>query len=260
MQESTQAVAPTETPVSKEPQGPAVTDQTPADQKPEAGTQEKPTEDGRKDAWVQRRINELTSAKYRERARAEAAERELERFRQSPQQDADGDQTQQETRPRQDRDARPNDVVREAQRIVDQREFLSRCNTVAEAGEKEFTDFVAARDNLSLMTELFLDNVTPTPAMAAILAAEHPHKVIHHLGTHPDEAEKLLSLPPMSMARAIGALEARMSAKPAPQISKAAEPIKPIQSGSGNADDETPKPNDSLEVWMKKRQKQVHGR
>lgn len=211
--------------------------------------------------WARRRINELTAAKYRERARAEALERELEAYRQQLQQlqrggaaPAPSDQPQNPT-------PRPDVVEKVAEQIVREREFVARCNQVAEAGAKEFKDFSAAMANVSSVAELFDPQGRATPAMEAIIAAEAPHKVLYHFGTHPDEAAQILSLPPLQLARAIGALEARLASKPAPvTTSNAPAPITPIGEGSGDATGSKPSEKDDIGTWIAKRREQLYGK
>ena len=99
------------------------------------------------------------------------------------------------------------------------------------------------------------------PLVLSIMEAENATDIAYYLGTHPDEARRLISLSPASAIREIGKLEARLSVVPekpkAP--SKAPAPITPLTGTSPVATSE-PSEGDDIKDWIRKRQKQVHGR
>ncbi len=104
--------------------------------------------------------------------------------------------------------------------------------------------------------------LTPnTPFVAAIMEAENGEDIAYHLGKNPKEAERIAKLPPRSQIREIGKLEAKLLAetvKPkAP--SKAPAPIAPLTGTAPVVSDE-PNESDDMKTWMKRRQKQVHGK
>lgn len=85
--------------------------------------------------------------------------------------------------------------------------------------------------------------------------------VAYHLGKNPKEAQRIAALDPVDQILEIGRLEAKLAAKPEkPKTpSKAPEPIKPL-SGAGSTVTDVPSEKDDMKDWMRKRQKQVHGK
>lgn len=69
-----------------------------------------------------------------------------------------------------------------------------------------------------------------TPLAFAIMEAENGPDIAHHLATNTAEARRIAALPPLSAAREIGKLEAKLLAEPAkPKTpSNAPVPIKPV--------------------------------
>jgi hypothetical protein len=98
-----------------------------------------------------------------------------------------------------------------------------------------------------------------SPLITAIM--ESDADVAYYLGKHPKEAERIAGLGQISQIREIGKLEAKLAAEPekpkAP--SKAPAPIKPL-SGAGSTATDVPSETDDTAAWIKKRQKQVHGK
>ena len=74
----------------------------------------------------------------------------------------------------------------------------------------------------------------PTALGEALLDADEPAKLLHHLGRHPEIAETLQGLTPAQLGRRLGRIEADMkTAAPAP--SKAPKPLEPVRSVAANA-------------------------
>lgn len=104
--------------------------------------------------------------------------------------------------------------------------------------------------------------LTPnSPFVAAIMEAENGEDIAYHLGKNPKEAERIAKLPPRAQIREIGKLEAKLLAKPVePKApSKAPAPIAPL-TGAAPIVSDTPTEADDMKSWMRKRQKQVHGK
>lgn len=81
-------------------------------------------------------------------------------------------------------------------------------------------------------------DLTPnSPFTAAIMEAENGEDIAYYLGTHPEEARRIVSLHPLSQAREIGKLEAKLLSEPQkPQLpSSAPVPIKPVGGSSSPA-------------------------
>lgn len=100
-----------------------------------------------------------------------------------------------------------------------------------------------------------------TPFVAAIMKVPNGPDVAYKLGKNPKEAERIAQLEPLEQVVEIALLSARLSAEPAKPIapSKAPAPIAPL-TGTTPVATNTPSESDSMKEWMRKRQKQVHGR
>ena len=141
------------------------------------------------------------------------------------------------------------------QREETQKQFLDRVSAsweekVAKAEDK-YDDF-----------EEKVGKLDPrNPAVLAIMEADNGADIAHYLGTHVDEAKKIFSLSPSSAIREIGKLEAKLSSTPekpkAP--SKAPAPVATLSGTSPVASSE-PSESDDTASWIKKRQRQVHGK
>jgi hypothetical protein len=181
-------------------------------------------------AWVQKRIDQLTAEKYQERQGREAAEKRLSE--------------QQFTAPEQTN--APADVETRAKQLIAQRDFDSSCNKVYEAGKSEFSDFDAALQNFSLLGGLppsFLEATTQLP---------DGHRVLYQLGKDPEQASRILNLPPIPMALELAKL---IAAKPAAKpVSRAPSPISPID-GTGRV--ETDPEKMPIKEWMQWRKAQL---
>ena len=104
--------------------------------------------------------------------------------------------------------------------------------------------------------------IQPGTAMTdAIMDAENGDDVAYYLGKNPKEAERIAKLPWFSQIREIGKIEAKLLSQPEkPKTpSKAPAPITPVSTAAPALPD-TPSENDDMKSWMRKRQKQVHGR
>jgi len=99
------------------------------------------------------------------------------------------------------------------------------------------------------------------PFVAALMEADNGEDIAYYLGTHPKEAQRIAQLQPLSQVREIGKLEAKLSLKTVePKVpSKAPAPITPL-TGAAAANSSEPSESDDTGAWIKKRQKQVHGR
>ena len=98
------------------------------------------------------------------------------------------------------------------------------------------------------------------PVIASMMESELGADIAYYLGSHPEEAKKILSSAPLSAIREIGRLEAKLSSTPekpkAP--SKAPAPVTPL-TGTSPVSSSEPSETDDMRDWIRKRQKQVHG-
>lgn len=86
---------------------------------------------------------------------------------------------------------------------------------------------------------------------AAILEAENAPEIIYHLGKNPDLAYQIAGMSPVQAARAIGKLEAQLSAAPA--VSQAPAPARGLRGGAPAA--KTPAEARSMEDYIAAREK-----
>lgn len=206
---------------------PETTAETPPPEKPKAAVPK----------WAEKRFAELTRQVNEERRLREAAEAAAR----GAQQPADPSQT---------RSTPETDVEKRAAQIVAQREFDKACNTAWEAGTTKYGEnFDAALGTLRTM------GVLRPEVVEAALATEAAPDVLHYLGSNPDEADRILSLPPTRMAVELVKV-AQTAAKPTPKpASSAPAPIKPV--GGTRQVSEEPADGDDMATWMRKREAQI---
>jgi hypothetical protein len=101
-----------------------------------------------------------------------------------------------------------------------------------------------------------------SPFVAAMMEAENGDDIAHYLGSNPKKANRIAQLSPLSQIREIGKLEAKLLLTPEkPKTpSKAPAPITPLTGTTASAATAEPSEQDDMATWMKKRQKQVHGK
>lgn len=129
--------------------------------------------------------------------------------------------------------------------------LVSAWETKAARGEDKYDDW----------QEKVGDIKPVAPFIAALMEADNAEEIAYHLGSHPKEAQRISKLSPWSQGREIGKIEAKLSAKTVePKApSKAPAPITPL-TGAAALPDSGPSEADDTAIWIKKRQKQVHGR
>lgn len=194
----------------------------------------------KKGEWVQKRISEITRQKWEATRQAEEARAEAEQYRQQLAQY----QQSQEYQPQHNDQVDVQALARqEAAKMLAEKTFNDQCNAVYSAGKAEFQDFDQSVANLQMVgaNREFLELATTTDA---------GHKLIHHLGSDLDEAARILSLPPVQMARELTKLEMKLSQPVSKPVSKAPEPIKPI--GTGKATSEGLSDDLPIEEWMRR--------
>jgi hypothetical protein len=229
-------------------QAPAVVESAAESAAPETQETDKSPEkdDKQPPKWAQKRINELTRDKYRERAQREMLETRLAEIEQrlQAQPEVEGEQRAQQPTGKSEAE-----ILRQAESRV---AFDMKCNEAFKQGTKQFDDFEDALENLKMVG-------IDANALGVIVESDDPAKVLHHLGNNQDEASRILGLSPVAMARAIGALEVRLSQpKPTPAQSKAPAPISPVSARSASSTglgDEL-----SMAEWIKRRNAQVRGK
>jgi hypothetical protein len=192
--------------------------------------------------WTQRRISELTWKMHEERRQREALAAELAQYRQPTEQ-------QQQQPPGQPQDIDQLVEQRAAAKIADQN-FNQACNRVFDAGVKADPNFKANLATLQSVGEItrdFLELVTDM---------DEGHKVLNHLGANPEEADRILALPPLKQARELAKLEASLGkAAPPPPVSKAPAPITPVGSKAAPVEPESFASTADYIAWHKQNRK-----
>ena len=126
--------------------------------------------------------------------------------------------------------------------------FNRECDKIAEQGNETYNDFQDSIGMLQSLGSNYPDLVKITVEMP------EAHKILYHLGKNPDEAERLLSLPPARMALGLAKIESEISKAGIKTISNAPNPIKPIAAKSKAVFDPND-PNADREEWSKWREK-----
>lgn len=129
-------------------------------------------------------------------------------------------------------------------------EFRKRVKDTA----KDIADFD------EVMSDIKADDPVARISADPIAHSDMPARLLYHLATNPEEAERIADLPMGKQAREIWKLEQKLaSEKPPVKPSKAPEPIKPLDGAKAKpaADDEPDAAKDP-QGWTKWRQRQVH--
>ncbi len=145
------------------------------------------------------------------------------------------------------------EINRRADELANARVFNEKCDAIAAKGKEEFPSFDGALANLRAVGALG-PNVSPS-FLQAVSELPQAHKLLNHLGNHPDEAARITTLPPLKMAIELAKIESSISAPKPKAISTAPAPIVPV-SGSGGNNNDLSSPDISMEDFARIRSKQ----
>lgn len=137
-----------------------------------------------------------------------------------------------------------------------QAEFDAACNAAYQKGKADpgmAEHFDAAVQNLQQLGFMNRD------MLDLVIATEDPAKVLFELGSDPDKAAQLLTLPPAKRAVEIAKMSVAVPAKPAAlPVSNAPRPVATVEgSARPNA---TPQDNDDDATWFAKRNAEIAAR
>ena len=133
-------------------------------------------------------------------------------------------------------------VEMRASQIASEQAFVASCNAVADAGTAKYADFGDAVKTFGM-----LGDIPPTFLEAiADLGRDDGAKVYYDLGKNPDEAARILGLPPAKMAMALAKMAT--ATPPAKPVSKAPAPITPLSGNATTRSDAEPDGKD-LKQW-----------
>lgn len=199
--------------------------------------------------WAIKRIGELTRQRHDAERKADSAASEAARYRalvEQMRQESGVDQGQQQQPLAQQQ---PQDiealVEQRATQKAQQEHIQARGKSVATTGETEFPDWGTAVQTLDALG-------INDSQVSVLLGMEDAHKVIYTLGKNPEEAVRILSLPPVEQGRALERLALKAAQPAAKAVSKAPAPITPVDS---NVSGETDPAKMSMEQWAKWREK-----
>jgi hypothetical protein len=212
---------------------------------------------------IQRRIDKLTREKYQSRGEVEALRKEIESLR--------SQQTQrQETKatgaPRLEDFSNLDDyVAAKAEHVADQKlakafeerdskqRESSQQNTEAQRAAAWEKSMIAAAKEIPDIAEVIESADAPlTRAMAeAIMESEMGPRVAYYLAQNPEEAERLAGLNPVSVARAIGRIEAKLESEAATKKSSAPKPAEPVSSRGAATKDPGKMSDSEYAKWRK---------
>lgn len=195
----------------------------------------------KKEPWFQKRIGELTREKYEARRAAEEAQREAQQIREHLTQLQQGQQPDQRQLTQADIDRLADE--RAIQKLAERR-LQESVDKVWTTGTTEFPDFGQAVDNLQLLgaSRDFVELVTSFDAS---------HKLIHHLGSNFEEADRILKLPAVQQARELTKLEMKLSQPVAKPVSNAPAPISPIAGAKGGSKDPSEMTDAEFAAWRR---------
>ena len=193
--------------------------------------------------WFQTRIDELTRQKHESAREAKEAKDRLALI------EANQPEPSDQSKPTYTPEAFQDAVRAEARRIATVEAVQARTNSWLQAGNKEygqseFNDMcnmvasIGAGDSPDFMALVTDPDVIPDG-----------HKVIAAMKDNPEEAQRILALPPVKMAAALTRFATASKTVDKP-VSQAPRPISTI---GGSAKSSAPAENDPIDVWMAKR-------
>jgi chromosome segregation ATPase len=188
-----------------------------------------------KGKFVQKRINELTKARYEAQRLAEQRERENAELRA---------QLQRYSNPPPDPNQDPEAYVRhlaeeaaerrfqERQQSWEQQQEQARFQEVASTFSQRANEYAMQHPDFAEAVEQYDHILGSDPMLLEVIASsEHGPAVAHYLGTHLDEAVKVAQMPPHLRVAHVARLEAKLSAPKTKPVTKAPAPA-PTVGGS----------------------------
>ena len=194
--------------------------------------------------WFQTRIDELTRQKHEEKREKDDLKARLALIEASQQADPEA-----APKPTFTEAAFQNAVRAEAQRLAFQESVKARTNSWLQAGNKEY-----GADSFTEMCNMVANiGAGDSPDFMALVTdpdvIPDGHKVIAAMKENPEEAQRILAMPPVKMAAALTRFASTAKAPEKP-ISNAPRPITTI---GGTAKSSAPADNEDIKAWMAKR-------
>lgn len=192
--------------------------------------------------WYQKRIDELSALRAREREEKDALAAKLAALEKP----ADGET--------------PTFKPEQFEALVDQRaeakiaakEYERRAKSWVQAGQKEF----GASEFDTICADVAAMGVGDSPDFMQIITdpeiVPEGHKVLAMLREDPDTAERILAMPPMKMSAALALMSTKEKPAPAAPLSRAPAPIKPV---GGSAKPSGVNDSQDMKTWLAERNK-----
>ena len=147
----------------------------------------------------------------------------------------------------------PEAIEEAAQRLVAERDFTTRCNTLAAQGTAAHADFPQRMGQLNALGIMNPDLINSAVEIGSA------HELLYALAQDLNKATEIGSLPPAQQAIALIKFDNERKAKASESISKAPPPPPgDTQIGAGTPISSTePLPTDKSADWFKKREAQL---
>lgn len=113
------------------------------------------------------------------------------------------------------------------QRAQAQAQYQATIQTKVDDAVKKFPDFI------DVVTSPELPGMQGTPAFGAILESDMGAEVMYHLGQNPLKAHQIVSLSPLGQVREIGKIEAALAS--GKSVSNAPPPVSSVNTKTGSA-------------------------
>jgi hypothetical protein len=194
--------------------------------------------------WAINRIDALTRQKRDLEERLEAARQKEKELPQRPRYDPR--HLQKPQGPTQE------EIDKRVEERVSQQRFAEECNKLYSLGTKEYDDF-----DQVLSTYKTIGGLQPTAVQAAIEIGD-AHKILYNLARDPNEAYRVMNLPPAAQAAALAKVALSGVTTPG-KASKAPPPVRAVADGKGAERTDSEKMSDpslSMDEWVKIRRAQ----
>lgn len=200
--------------------------------------------------WAVKRIGDLTRQRHEAERKAEHNANEAARYRAIAEAVQAGNtpgESNQGQQPPLDINAL---VEQRANAVAHEQAMKARGASVNQTGTAEFPDFVQAVQTLDA---LGISN----DQVQSLLGMDDAHKVIYQLGKNPDEAARILAMPPIQQGRELERLALKAAQPAARAVSNAPNPITPVDSTTSAGKDPSKM---STAEWMAWRTKNANTR
>ena len=233
--------------------------ETPEVEKPEAKVEsvEEPKSEGSDKTRFEKRIDKVTSDKYKERRRADALQVKLDELQSKPitqtqsaeptLESCDFDEAKFQSQLIDFKVEQKTQSMQQQQQV--QRDNQAQAQTVNNFNEASAK--FAADNEIENFNDVIgkIPTLQPTVLQAVMEDSKGP-ELAHYLGTHLDQADSISQMNPIAAAIEIGRISAKLSEPKQIKTSSAPEPIEEIASG-GVIENDIGDTETSIDDWMR---------